>query len=150
MSLLRSLSVVLAIAAAFSIVLGSAGVSGVTAERGVQVSVVDDQHAYIGFDAHQINPNKVTIKIANRYFYDLEVMVSAESTVTKIVAVGKEKSFSVEVQCVDNETSFQQVVVTASRLSPNEDFASLERSLEIPPCADSQNEADGSASESDS
>lgn len=138
MSLLRSLSVVLAIAAAFGIVLGSAGVSGVTADRGVQVSVVDDQHAYIGFDAHQINPNKVNIKIANRYFYDLKVMVSGESTVTKIVAVGKDKSFSVKVACADNETSFQQVVVTASRLGTNDDFASLDRPLEIPPCADSE------------
>lgn len=149
MSRLRSLSLVFALGAAVALVFGSAGVTGVVADRGVQVSVVDDEHAYVGFDAHQINPNKATVKVANRYLHDLEVTVTAESTVSKTVRVGKEKSFSVEVSCMSDQQSLQPVVVSAIVAGTGAEFATLDRTIEVPPCADSD-DADADGSDSDS
>lgn len=135
MSLLRLLSLVFAIGAVLGLLFGSSGMTGVVADRGVTVSIVDDEYAYVGYDASNINSNNATIEITNRFLRDLDVMVSAESTVTKNVRVGQEKDFSVEVSCTVNETSRQGVIVTTSIVETNDDFASISRVIEVPPCS---------------
>lgn len=51
MSTLRLLAVAFALVGAASLAVGAAGFSDVSAERGVQISVVDDDEAYVGVQA---------------------------------------------------------------------------------------------------
>jgi hypothetical protein len=51
---LRRLSIVLLLASAIVLVVGSAGFSTITADRGVNVNVVSDDHAYVGYDTEPI------------------------------------------------------------------------------------------------
>lgn len=134
MSTLKLLSLVFAAAAVMGLVLGSFGVSGVSADRDVVVNVVEDDRAFIGFAAQQINPNKVTVKITNRHIRDFEVTVEAETAVTKTIAVGKAKSFSVRVACTTDAPSDQLVTVTAQLRDQTVEFATIERVIEVPPC----------------
>ncbi|WP_256297252.1 hypothetical protein [Haloarchaeobius salinus] len=73
MTRLKLLSAVLAVAAAAALVTGSAGFSSVTAERGVSVSVVEDDQALVNVEAcyTSANPNQgtqtpVTVRVTNQ------------------------------------------------------------------------------------
>jgi uncharacterized repeat protein (TIGR01451 family) len=80
MTNLKLLSVVLAVAAAAALVTGSAGFSSVTADRGVSVSVVEDDQALVNveacYTANSSNPGNqtpVTVRVTNQLPTDLTV-----------------------------------------------------------------------------
>ena len=50
LSTLKTVSIVLAFTAAVGMVLGTAGFSAIDADRGIEVSVVDDESAYLGVE----------------------------------------------------------------------------------------------------
>jgi hypothetical protein len=80
MSRLKLLSVALAVAAAAALVTGSAGFSSMSAERGVSVSVVEDDRALVNVEAchTSANPNQgnrtpVKVRVTNQLPTDLTV-----------------------------------------------------------------------------
>lgn len=135
MSSLRYLSIILAIAATVALIGGTFGLSGVSAERNLHVSVVPDEQAYIGFDEQETNPENVTITITNRYSHTLEVTVNAETAATQTVGVGTRESFIVEVNCNDTGPTKQRVTVAAILAESTDHFATLDRTVEIPTCS---------------
>lgn len=80
MTNLKLLSVALAVAAAAALVTGSAGFSSVTADRGVSISVVEDDEALVNVEAcdTSANPNPgtqtpVKVRVTNQLPTDLTV-----------------------------------------------------------------------------
>lgn len=74
MTSLKLLSVVLALAAATALTVGSVGFSSATADRGVSVNVVEDEEATVNVEAcyTSANPNQgnrtpVTVQVTNRF-----------------------------------------------------------------------------------
>jgi len=67
----RKLVLVVAAAVAVSFSLGTAGFSSASADRGIDVNVVDDQQAYLGFEQQSINTDNgtttVEVTIANQF-----------------------------------------------------------------------------------
>jgi hypothetical protein len=88
---LRRASIALMLASALALVIGSAGFSTMAADRGVNVNVVSDDHAYVGYDTEPIevttengtgskyDENLVTVD--NRFTANLDV-VSVETGVS--------------------------------------------------------------------
>ncbi|MFB6112799.1 MAG: hypothetical protein ABEJ58_01695 [Halodesulfurarchaeum sp.] len=75
---LRSLSYVLAVLAVLAIVMGGLGFSSVSAERGVQVAVVDDAEAFVGYQSEDVTDVKEgetipLVKVTNRFETDVNV-----------------------------------------------------------------------------
>ncbi|MFC4408603.1 hypothetical protein [Haloarchaeobius iranensis] len=73
MTRLKLLSAVLAVAAAAALVTGSAGFSSVSAERGVSVTVVEDDQALVNVEAcytsaspNQGNQSPVKVRVTNQ------------------------------------------------------------------------------------
>lgn len=78
---LRLIAVVLALSAVASVLVGAAGVSSMTADRPVQISVVDDDSAVIGVD-DELHLNEESEFITNRFTEDvtLDVTLSINTT----------------------------------------------------------------------
>lgn len=78
MNTLRVLSTVLVLAAGIALIFGSAGFSSVAADRGVAISVVEDEHAYVGMavcdqPATNSSGHPVEIRVQNRFAADLTI-----------------------------------------------------------------------------
>ncbi len=90
MRALRALSLVLAFTAAVGLIFGTAGFTALEADRGVNVTVVDDEDAYLGYNetttqtstTHN-NTTTVTATVEaeyrNRLTEDLTLTVTAEA-----------------------------------------------------------------------
>lgn len=65
MSRYRTLLVVAGLGIALSVTLGTSGMSATEADRPVEIAVVDDEHAYVGFEqeATEINDGTATLEI---------------------------------------------------------------------------------------
>ena len=72
---LRLIAVVLALSAVASVLVGAAGVSSMTADRPVQISVVDDDSAVIGVD-DELHLNEESEFITNRFTEDVTLSIN--------------------------------------------------------------------------
>ena len=90
MSTLKTVSIVLAFTAAIGMVLGTAGFTAMNADRGIEVSVVDDESAYLAAnqttDTVPSGTHTTVIELENRFGIDLDtvtvddVRVAAENS----------------------------------------------------------------------
>ncbi|MFO7833656.1 MAG: hypothetical protein R6V31_06280 [Halohasta sp.] len=70
MSRHRELVLLIALTAALSLTLGTSGVSSVSADRGIDVAVADDQRAFLAFEQHATTTNETTsleVTVGNQY-----------------------------------------------------------------------------------
>lgn len=78
MNLLRGLAFVLAFAAATTLIFGALGFSSVAADRGVAVSVVEDDSAYVGMTACDRPATKSSghpIKVSIQNLFGIELVI---------------------------------------------------------------------------
>lgn len=77
-STLKTLSIVFAFTAAVGMVLGTTGFAAMSADRGIEVSVVDDDSAYLAVNqtADTVPPDNETtvIELENRFGIDLDTV----------------------------------------------------------------------------
>ena len=78
MSVLKKLSMSLAVIAVLSLVMGGLGFSSVSAERGVDIAVVDDEHAFVGYQSEdcegvESGENITLVNVTNRFHTDVDV-----------------------------------------------------------------------------
>jgi len=128
---LKTLSIVLAFTAAIGMVLGTAGFSAMDADRGVEVSVVDDEEAYLApnqtADSVMNDTQTDVIEYENRFGIELDefdvedVWVVGESNVTveefsgpESIGAGETEPVSVTLQCATEESVTLAFDVTAS------------------------------------
>jgi len=129
---LRIASLLLAFAAATGLVLGSAGFASIDADRGVEVSVVDEDDAYLGVnataDAVAEGESTPTLDLRNRFGgpietveVDAEVVVSGNATVEAVdppeaIPVGDAAPVNVTLRCPTggNATIAYDVTATGS------------------------------------
>ena len=113
-SALRTLSLVLVLAAAVGLVFGTAGFSAMEADRGLAVNVTDDERAYLGYEPidTSVESGNATdvIEFHNRFSTDLrlDVRVSADgdhlSDVNTTLTEGEKESVPVSLTCADGES----------------------------------------------
>jgi len=117
MSALRALSIVLAFTAAVGLVFGTAGFTAMEADRGVNINVVEDEDAYLGYEATAANEtvNNSTIatveaEYRNRFSGELtlDVTVAVDGVERRDVNVtltqGEAKRIEVTEPCSPGET----------------------------------------------
>mgnify|MGYP005860612499 CR=1 FL=1 len=131
MSTLKTISIVLAFTAAIGMVLGTAGFSAIDADRGIEVSVVDDEEAYLApnqtADSVMNDTQTDVIEYENRFGIELDefdvedVWVVSESNVTvkdfsgpESIGAGETEPVSVTLQCSTEESVTLAFDVTAS------------------------------------
>ena len=83
---LRTLSILLAFTAAVGLVFGTAGFTAIDGDRGVAVSVADDENAYVGFNTTTSTENATNDTIAvveaeyqNQFSQEIELDVTVET-----------------------------------------------------------------------
>lgn len=120
-STLKTLSIVLAFTAAVGVVLGTAGFSAMDADRGVEVSVVDDEEAYLAVNQTTETVTNETetelIEYENRFGIDLEtfdvedVRVVGDANVSvegfsgpDEIGAGETEPVTVTLQCATEES----------------------------------------------
>jgi len=129
-STLKTLSIVLAFTAAIGMVLGSAGFSATDADRGVEVSVVDDEEAYLGVETvGPVVANESSTAVVYENGFDAELtdlsvnVVSTDPGVDVVVADAPERldagesapvDVVVESESVGLDSVEIQLAVTAS------------------------------------
>lgn len=152
MNLLRGLALVLAFAAATMLVFGSLGFSSVAADRGVAVSVVEDDSAYVGMTvcdrpATNSSGHPVEVSIQNLFGVDLEID-EIDGTINKIpkpyrsIPSGTEASFTMRVA---NDTD--EVTLHAHTTSATVEVTREIRNQKAPVC-DSEGNGSGNSSAS--
>ena len=130
LSTLKTISIVLAFTAAVGMVLGTAGFSAIDADRGIEVSVVDDDSAYLGVetvDPIVENESSTVAVYENGFGTDLDEFsvhaVSTDPNVDATVADAPESldpgesarvDVVVESEDVDLDSVKLQLSVTAS------------------------------------
>lgn len=113
----RALSVTLAVVAAAGLIFGTGGFTAMSADRGVDVNVADDENAYLGYELTTEtttvnNSSTVTAEATYRNGFDgeltLEVTVivdgSEVNSETKILSPGSEEVIGVTRSCSPGET----------------------------------------------
>ena len=113
----RALSVALAVVAAAGLIFGTGGFTAMSADRGVNVDVVDDEDAYLGYEMTTEtttvnNSSTVTAEATYRNGFDgeltLEVTVivdgSEVNSETRTLGPGSEEVISVTRSCSPGET----------------------------------------------
>jgi len=113
MRALRALSLVLAFTAAVGLIFGTAGFTALEADRGVNVTVVDDEDAYLGYEAETETGNNsttVTAEYHNQFSDELtlDVTVEVDGEDRKAVSVtlteGAAERITVTESCSSGET----------------------------------------------
>lgn len=103
----RQLGLIVAVLAALSMTLtGTAGFTGVEADRGVQVAVVDDDTAYLGVEQAPSNTTDGTadlnVTVTNRFPTGTELAVTVETgNHSAAVDIASGESRTVSVTSVD-------------------------------------------------
>lgn len=122
----RILALTLAVLAATGLLVSSVGFTSVTAERGVSVSVVDDDSAYVGYNSNDLTVSDgdrvELVTVTNRLFGELnvtEVKISADSmSFTNLhyptMESGESGTIEGDVACEAGTTETIQVTVTVS------------------------------------
>lgn len=131
MNLLRGLALVLAFAAATMLVFGSVGFTSVAADRGVAVSVVEDDSAYVGMSVCDVPKNEsdghpVEVSIQNLFGVELTI-----NEIEGRLAKGKEPP---EVVNPGHEEEFTTLVANSTdevTLHANTTSATVEVTREI-------------------
>lgn len=104
MTPLRAASLLLALVAVTAIVSGTAGFSALEADRTLEVSVTDDEHAYLGYapltDTVRAGERTPIVEYHNRFGADLDPLAvdvspaAPENTTAEIVAVDAPNSLA--------------------------------------------------------
>ena len=128
LSTLKTISIVLAFTAAVGLTLGTAGFSAIDADRGIEVSVVDDESAYLGVNetAETLVENKSSTVAVYENGFDTELdefSVNVVSTVPNVDATVVDAPESLDA----GESAHVDVVVE----SEDVDLDSVELRLEV-------------------
>jgi plastocyanin len=74
---MRTLSLALLLVASAGLVVGSSGFTNASADRSVSVQVVDDDHAFVGYQAHDRTVDSgdtvTLVTVENRFDHDVHV-----------------------------------------------------------------------------
>ena len=124
LSTLKTISIVLAFTAAVGLTLGTAGFSAIDADRGISVSVVEDEEAYLGvetFDPLVDGESTTMMEIENRFDAELDEIrvTTSESAVKEIdapdeIGIGQTVPVDVVVQCEERDQVDIEFDVTAT------------------------------------
>ncbi|MFC5279775.1 hypothetical protein ACFPM1_13555 [Halorubrum rubrum] len=140
-SALRTLSIVLAFAAAVGLVFGTAGFSAMEADRGLAVNVTDDESAYLGYEmtAETETANNSTTATAEAAYHNqfsgeltLDVTVEVDGQDRENASVtltqGEAERIGVTESCSSGETVHFTFVATGNGSGVN---VSLERAHSV-------------------
>ena len=145
MSRLRTLSLVLAFTAAVGLVMGTAGFAAIDGDRGVEVTVTDDESAYFGInetDEVPVNEPATPVVFWNQFdvpltSLDVDPTAEGNATVELVDApdgidVGGSAPVTVVVHCNGEETVDLAFEVTATGDSVSVD-TTVERTFDCAP-----------------
>jgi hypothetical protein len=116
----RELVVLVALSIALSFTLGTGGVSSVTADRAIDIAVVDDQHGYLGFEqqttATTNGTTTLNVTIQNQYPSETDlktVAVSVDGTTVDVVEDGRFEPGHRRAQTFDSVGCGDSIVIDA-------------------------------------
>lgn len=117
----RELLLVVAVVTALAVTLGTGGVSSISADRGVDVAVAEDDHAYLGFEqnATQVKNDTTTLEVTVRNQFPAQtslsqVVVATNGTTVDLAENGRFESGTSSTHTFQSVPCDETVTVTAS------------------------------------
>lgn len=117
----RELLLLVAFATALGFALGTGGVSSISADRGVDVAVVEDDQAYLGFeqDTTEADNGTTTLEVTVKNQYPTQttlstVTVTTDGTKADLADVGQLESGTSRTHTFDSVPCDETVAVAAS------------------------------------